>query len=146
MLSQTAEYALRAALYLAQDPTRTARVGELAEALAVPQNYLSKTLHQLARTGILASTRGKHGGFRLSRPPEDIQLFEIVAPFERIADQRECLLGRAICSDVTPCAAHSRWKSVKETTNAFFRETTLKDLLHTNVQLPAPARRPRARA
>jgi Rrf2 family protein len=78
----------------AEEPDRTARVGELAEALSVPQNYLSKTLHQLARTGILVSTRGKHGGFRLSRPPETIPLFEIVAPFERIADQRQCLLGR----------------------------------------------------
>ena len=146
MLSQTAEYALRAALYLAEEPERTARVGELAEALSVPQNYLSKTLHQLARTGILVSTRGKHGGFRLSRPPETIPLFEIVAPFERLADQRQCLLGRPVCSDITPCAAHDRWKTVKDTTNAFFRETSLKDLIHANARKPAPPRRPRARA
>lgn len=146
MLSQTAEYALRAALYLAEEPDRTARVGELAEALAVPQNYLSKTLHQLARTGVLTSTRGKHGGFRLSRPPETIPLFEIIAPFERIADMRQCLLGRPVCSDTAPCTAHARWKSVKETTNAFFHETTLQDLIQANARKPAPPRRPRARA
>lgn len=145
MLSQTAEYALRAALYLAEDPLRVARVGELAEALDVPQNYLSKTLHQLARTGVLQSTRGKHGGFRLSRPPETIPLFEIVAPFERLADQRQCLLGRPACSDTAPCAAHDRWKSVKETTNSFFRETTLQDLIHANAGKSAPPRQPRAR-
>lgn len=130
MLSQTAEYALRAALYLAEDPDRTARVGDLAEALQVPQNYLSKTLHQLARVGVLTSTRGKHGGFRLTRPPTEISVYEIVSPFERITDQRVCLLGQTICSDAAPCAAHSRWKKVKEQTNGFFRNTMLSDLIH----------------
>jgi Rrf2 family protein len=130
MLSQTAEYALRAAVYLAEDPDRTARVGDLAEALQVPQNYLSKTLHQLAKVGVLTSTRGKHGGFRLARPPAEISAYEIVSPFERIADQRVCLLGRTVCSDAAPCGAHTRWKKVKEQTGAFFRDTMLSDLIH----------------
>jgi len=144
MLSQTAEYALRAALYLAEDPDHTARVGDLAKALHVPQNYLSKTLHQLAKTGVLTSTRGKHGGFRLARPPEEITVFEIVAPFERMTDQRQCLLGRTVCSDAVPCGAHHRWKKVKQLTNAFFLETTLKNLIHTTLPerpTPGPAAR-----
>jgi len=129
MLSQTAEYALRATLYLAEHPAGSARVGDLAAALEVPQNYLSKTLHQLAKAGILTSTRGKHGGFRLARPSGEIRLLEIVAPFERFTDARQCLLGSTVCSDQSPCAAHSRWKEVKERSNAFFRDTSLKDLI-----------------
>jgi Rrf2 family protein len=93
---------------------------------------------------VLTSTRGKHGGFRLSRPPESIPLFEILDPYERIADQRQCLLGRPVCSDTAPCSAHLRWKGVKETTNTFFRETTLKDLIHGNGHQPPAPRRPRA--
>jgi Rrf2 family protein len=147
MLSQTAEYALRATLYLAEHPDGSARVGDLAAALEVPQNYLSKTLHQLARAEILTSTRGKHGGFRLARPAGEIRLLEIVAPFERFTDSRQCLLGSTVCSDVSPCAAHSRWKEVKERSNAFFRDTTLKDLIRPSPPVPlarTPAKRPRA--
>ncbi len=143
MLSQTAEYALRAAMWLAEHPDRLpARVGDLATALDVPQNYLSKTLHQLARAGVLQSTRGKHGGFRLARRPGAIPLIDIVRPFERLDDTRTCLLGRAVCSDASPCQAHDRWKQVKEITSAFFRNTTLADLVRT----PLPAERAGARA
>jgi Rrf2 family protein len=146
MLSQTAEYALRAALYMAEHNDEPTRVGELAARLRVPQNYLSKTMHQLAKAGVLTSTRGKHGGFRLARPPEQIALYEIVAPFERPNERRQCLLGRVACSDAAPCAAHDRWSEVKARTNAFFLETSLKDLIHPNAASPAPRRRARARA
>ena len=58
MLSRTAEYALRAVLFLA-DSGEPANVERIAERLRVPRNYLSKTLHRLAREGVLASTRGQ---------------------------------------------------------------------------------------
>jgi Iron-dependent Transcriptional regulator len=57
MLSQTAEYALRAVLYLAADASgQPVRVSEMATELGIPQNYLSKILHLLARGGVLASS------------------------------------------------------------------------------------------
>lgn len=130
MLSQTAEYALRTVLFLGEHPDRTlVRVGELAEALDIPQNYLSKTLHQLARAGVLASSRGKLGGFRLARPAEQISLGEVIAPFDGLTTARTCLLGRTVCSDQSPCAAHARWKGVSAQVTDFFRETTVADLL-----------------
>jgi Rrf2 family protein len=131
MLSQTAEYALRAAVWLAEHPAGPVRVGDLAHALRVPQNYLSKTMHQLARAGVLTSVRGKNGGFRLARQPGAIRLLEIVEPFEPITDRRTCVLGRAVCSDAAPCQAHDRWKEVARTTAAFFSGTTLADLMRT---------------
>ncbi len=130
MLSQTAEYALRAVLYLAeQSEGHPVRVGQMAQALKLPRNYLSKTLHLLARAGVLTSARGKHGGFQLAVSPERLRLFAIVAPFDRLDDRRRCLLGRRQCSDRTACAAHTRWKEVAEPVAAFFRETTVADLL-----------------
>src|SRR5512134_4174342 len=96
MLSQTAEYALRTVLYLSDHPERAlVRVGELAEALDIPQNYLSKTLHQLARAGVLAASRGKLGGFRLARPAEQISLSEVSSPLCVPTGTRSCLLGRS---------------------------------------------------
>ena len=113
MLSQTAEYALRTVLYLAAGEQDTLfRVSEIAEELDVPRNYLSKTLHLLARAGVLTSSRGKHGGFRLTKPPSKLTLAEVVAPFDGPTGARICLLGRTACSDSDPCPAHGTWKAV----------------------------------
>ncbi|HEU5262842.1 MAG TPA: Rrf2 family transcriptional regulator [Gemmatimonadales bacterium] len=128
MLSQTAEYALRAVLYLGEH-TGPVRVGDMAQALQIPRNYLSKILHLLARTGVLASARGKTGGFQLAVPADRLRLHHIIAPFDRIDERRRCLLGRPQCSDRTACAAHTRWKDVADTVASFFRETTVAELL-----------------
>jgi len=134
MLSQTAEYALRTVLYLATtDQAELSNVTDIAERLDIPRNYLSKTLHQLARAGVLTSTRGKHGGFRLTKPPSKLSLAEVVAPFDGPTGARICLLGRAACSDSDPCPAHGRWKSVSNEVSTFFRETKVSDLLQSPV-------------
>ena len=137
MLSQTAEYALRAVLHLAQySGQRPVRVGEMATQLRIPHNYLSKILHQLARAGVLLSLRGKAGGFQLAVDPTRLSLSAVVMPFDRIDDRRRCLLGRPQCSDRTACAAHTRWKEVADTVAQFFRDTTVGDLLEHGATLP----------
>jgi Rrf2 family protein len=129
VLSQTAEYALRAVLALADESQgQPLGAAHLANVLGIPQNYLSKTLHQLARAGVLESNRGKLGGFRLAREASRITLLEVVSPFDDVSSRRACLLGRPVCSDQSACAAHARWKDVSERTATFFRETTLADL------------------
>ncbi len=129
MLSQTAEYALRAVLALAAQPEgQPLGAARLAGELDIPQNYLSKTLHLLARAGVLDSNRGKLGGFRLARSAERITLLEVVSPFDDVSGRRVCILGRPVCSDHSGCAAHARWKAVSERTATFFRETTVADL------------------
>lgn len=129
MLSQTAQYALRAVLEIATRQGVPVGAGELARSLDLPPNYLSKTLHQLARAGVLESTRGKSGGFRLSRPAEKVTLLEIVGLFDDISARRTCLLGRAVCSDQNPCVVHNKWKAASERNAAFFRDTTVGELI-----------------
>jgi Rrf2 family iron-sulfur cluster assembly transcriptional regulator len=131
MLSDTAEYALRATLYIAQEasPDHLLRADRVAEALGVPRNYLSKILHVLAKRGILASSKGPLGGFRLAVAPERLSLARIVEAFEPLGPRRSCVLGRPECSDRNPCPAHGRWKGISEQVSAFFRQTTVGDLL-----------------
>lgn len=131
MLSDTAEYALRATLYIAQhaNGSRLVRTDEAAEALGVPRNYLSKILHVLARQGVLSSTRGPLGGFRLAYDADDLPLYRILEPFDPVGPQRTCILGRPECNDGNPCPAHHRWKGISEKVLSFFRETTVGDLL-----------------
>jgi Rrf2 family protein len=128
LLSQTAEYALRAVLHLAaQSDGRSVRVPELAEATGVPRNYLSKTLHQLARAGVLRSSRGPTGGFRIAGDATRLTLQQVVAPFND-ADPRRCLMHDRPCGGARPCALHGRWAPVAQRLDAFFRTTTVADL------------------
>lgn len=128
MLTQTAEYALRAVLHLAAASEGEQVQGEtIARALGVPRNYLSKVLHALAREGILSSVRGPHGGFALARDPQELTLAEVLAPFDPVEDR--CLLIRRKCSDANPCLAHHQWKEVALQIRTFFRGTTIADLI-----------------
>ena len=129
MISKTDQYALRAVLYLAQNPERPVRAAQVAGALRLPANYLSKILHTLARVGLLASERGPQGGFRLARPAAEISLAEIIQPFDTTASERSCLFGRPECSDESPCRVHHHWKQASDPVIDFFQDTRISDLL-----------------
>lgn len=129
MLSQTAEYALRAVLFLAERQDQgPVRVDQIAAALGIPANYLSKTLNTLVRARVLTSLRGPHGGFRLAVAAEDLPLLRVVAPFDKIVERRHCLLGNPECSDRTACDAHQAWKETADKVAHFFRTTTVADI------------------
>ena len=137
-LPQTAEYALRAVSYIAEHEHRgPVPVSAVAESLGAPQNYLSKTLHQLGALGVLRSVRGARGGYRLGLPADRLRLGMIVEPFLPPNEHR-CIMGRTRCLEQVPCGAHWRWKAVKETARAFFADLTVADLL-AGAPLAAPA-------
>jgi Rrf2 family protein len=143
MLSATAEYALRAVIQLARQGAGAAlQAKELADATEVPLSYMRKILHELVRAGVLDSTRGKHGGFRLAVNAEDLSLFNIVTRFDQLEQGRRCLLGRQECSDRNPCPVHDRWKAAAEHVAVFFGETTVGDVLG-DASKDRPARSPR---
>jgi Rrf2 family protein len=129
LLPQTAEYALRAVLHIASfDQDRSVRVDDIADALGIPRNYLSKTLHQLVRAGILTSTRGPSGGFRLAFPAEELTLERIISRFV-VSTERQCLLGQGPCGEWPGCAVHERWAPIAMQMRDFFGGTTVADLL-----------------
>jgi Rrf2 family transcriptional regulator, nitric oxide-sensitive transcriptional repressor len=130
MLSQTVEYALRAALYIAREHPRSIPVADVATGVDAPRGYLAKILGDLARARILDSTRGPSGGFRLGSSPENVALSDVVAAIEG-TEERRCLLGRGKCGDNPGCTAHARWAPIANDVDAFFGKTTLADLLHT---------------
>jgi Rrf2 family protein len=128
MLNQTVEYALRAVIYVARDPSVSFRAADVATAINAPRNYVAKILGQLVRAGILESVRGPTGGFRLSAPPTAVHLADVVAAFGRPAERR-CLLGHGVCGDNPSCGAHRQWAPIAKTLDGFFDRTTIADML-----------------
>ncbi|GHG02773.1 transcriptional regulator [Deinococcus piscis] len=93
MFSQTAEYALRAAVTLAEAGSSLS-TAQLAERTQVPAQYLSKVLQGLQRAGLLQALRGKYGGYRLTRPPQDISILDVVNAVDPVQRIQRCPLGR----------------------------------------------------
>jgi Rrf2 family iron-sulfur cluster assembly transcriptional regulator len=140
-LGSTAQHAVRAVLYITEHGTEApVRVDDIADALDAPRNYLSKTLHQLVRAGVLRSVRGPNGGFRLADAPDALSVARIVAPFLP-SQQTRCLMGRPNCGGANPCAAHHRWQHVAEGVVEFFEQTTAAQLLADN-HTPRAATKP----
>jgi Rrf2 family protein len=138
MLSNTGEYALRAVIHLAEhEGEGPVRVEDVARALDVPRNYLSKILNALVKRGILVSCRGPRGGFELAMPATEISLFDVVSEFDSMEARRECLLGRGECSDANPCAVHDLWKGLATDVALFFRETKLADVVEDGTKVGA---------
>jgi Rrf2 family protein len=130
-LPQTTEYALRAVLLIAERHPLPLRVPELAGLATAPENYLAKTLNQLTRAGILVSTRGRSGGFRLAMNPAELTLERVVEVFSQSTGQR-CLLGQGNCGENPGCSVHTRWKPVALELRGFFSRTTIADLIGVN--------------
>lgn len=138
ILSQTAVYALKAVMHLAEAGAGTPqRVDDIASALDVPRNYLSKILNGLVRSGVLHSTRGPGGGFALASDPSGLSLADVIQPFDDIAHDSGCLLRRERCNESSPCAAHGRWKSVSTSVKTFLLDTTIQDMTGSGAALVA---------
>jgi Rrf2 family protein len=128
MISQTVEYALRAAVHLANSAPRAQTTDQVAEATRVPKAYLSKVLQGLRRGGLVQSQRGIGGGITLARSPETISIFDVVSAVEPIPRIRTCPLGLAT-HGVRLCPLHSRLDRAMETVELAFRATTLAEIL-----------------
>ena len=128
MLSQTVEYALRAATYLAAAPEESRTVGQIAEATHVPLAYLSKVLQQLVRERIVASRRGTGGGFMLGRSPEKLRVLEIVQAVDPIRRITTCPLGLA-AHGKRLCPLHKRLDNALAGMEKAFAASTLAEIL-----------------
>jgi len=90
-LSEGVEWALHCCTVLALVPPDSALpAGRLAEFHGVPTAYLAKHLQALSRAGVIESVAGPRGGYRLSRPPQEITLYDIVAAVEGTAPAFRC--------------------------------------------------------
>ena len=129
MISQTSEYALRAALFLAarQDES-PASAHEISEAIRVPVGYLQKILRMLARHDILVAQRGTNGGFSLAKVATAISVLDVLNASEtKIQRITRCPLG--IKGHTSLCALHRMLDDEMARTERTFASTTLADLL-----------------
>lgn len=102
MLSKTAEYALRATVWLAREPGQTESAERLAASTHVPRRYLHKVLQDLVAAGLVRSQPGPGGGYTLSRDPTEITILDVVDAVEPIERINSCPLGLRTHTSLCP--------------------------------------------
>ena len=127
-ISQTAEYALRAIVWLARDPDHALGTPRIARATQVPAGYLARVLQSLARAGLVLSNPGRSGGFRLVRPPESITVLDVVNAVDPVRRIETCPL-KIPDHGSNLCPLHRRLDAAIAATEQAFRETTIAELL-----------------
>jgi Rrf2 family protein len=130
MISQTAEYALRAVVCLAghnQTPRTTAFI---ADATKTPAGYLAKVMQSLCRGGVVVSRRGLNGGFLLKKSPRETTVLDVINAVDPIHRYPECPLGIP-SHGRRLCPMHYRLDLAAATVEKTFQETPIAELLPT---------------
>jgi Rrf2 family nitric oxide-sensitive transcriptional repressor len=96
------DYALRVLIYLAIEPDRMATIEEIAGSFGISKAHLTKVVHELGACGYLATLRGRSGGIRLARRPEDITVGAVLRATEESMNLVECFDAAANRCVITP--------------------------------------------
>jgi Rrf2 family protein len=130
MLSKTAEYALRAVVYLAARTGDPASAELLSEKTQVPRRYVHRVLQDLARSGLVSSRSGPGGGYFLS--PEAARrctILDVVNAVSPLARIRQCPLG--LRTHRSLCPLHARLDEAYAATEAAFASVTIDELVNS---------------
>ena len=124
-------YALRVILDLAQHGgSGFVSLKTVAERQDISMKYLEAIVCELKKAGLLESGRGKEGGYRLSRTPEDYSVGEILRVLEDNLAPVACIkAGSVDCAHAGECMTLPMWRELDELTNAYLDRVTLQDLL-----------------
>ncbi|MBN8524142.1 MAG: Rrf2 family transcriptional regulator [Planctomycetes bacterium] len=127
MFGLTSQYAVRAVMHIAKSGGWCSK-RDIATAAGVASGYMSKVLQMLVDAGILVSHRGFKGGYRLSRPPEQVTVHDILQATEtdgRLTTCSACQLGHPALA----CAVNRLLTGVRQDADHRLRQTTIRDLL-----------------
>jgi Rrf2 family protein len=141
MISQKAKYALRSLIALARRPTgEPVSISQIAEAEAIPKKFLEQILLELKRHGLLASIRGKAGGYVLFRPSDTISFGEVLRLIDGPIAPLSCLSRVAYsrcedCRDEAGCEVRRVFALVADASRAVLDRTTIKDAISPELPL-----------
>jgi Rrf2 family protein len=159
LFSTRAEYGVRLMVELGrQDGGDPVALSAVADSERLPLSYLEHLVAKLRNAGLVESQRGAHGGYRLGRPAEEIEMLEVVQALEGAIAPMECFYedpeGKVSCSHETDgdhaCATKLLWTRVQGGVTKALSGTTLADLVEFADQHSTgggggqPARRKRA--
>ncbi len=124
-LTRHTDYALRLLIHLGRHPGELCQIAEVAQAQRISRTHLMKVAHNLVRAGYLEGIRGRGGGIRLARAPEDINLAKVI----RATEPGSSLVDCSGCSLLGGCQLPRIFCEAMDSFNAVLARYSLADLL-----------------
>jgi Rrf2 family protein len=129
-LSKTADYAVRAALALAESGRDGSYVtiAQVAEQMALPRTFTPHVLALLAHADIAESKAGRGGGYRLTRSPKRISMLDVVEAAEGSLANERCTMRGGPCHWEDRCAVHETWVKAAQALRRSLARTSLAEV------------------
>ena len=132
-LSRLTDYAVAALVRLSAAEGVETSPG-IAAAIGVPEPTVAKVLKLLAGQGLVSSTRGARGGYRLGRPLASINVAEIITAIDGPIALTSCVEGATgMCESQTLCPVAGRWDPVNAAIRTALENITLADMADSSM-------------
>ncbi|MGD8740277.1 MAG: Rrf2 family transcriptional regulator [Desulfobacterales bacterium] len=129
-LTRAGEYAVRCILYLASQGVNViSNRKRIAEAMDIPEQFLSKIGQQLARAGIIEIVQGAKGGLRLVVSPEKLNLLDVVEAVIGEIFLNDCVIRPESCHRSNTCTVNRVWETARNQLRETLREASFSKLL-----------------
>ena len=127
---KTARCALAALCHLAKHYKSGTPLGsqKISQAINLPQTLVAKVLTTVSSAGFIEGTRGPKGGYKLSKDPAEINVYQVVRLFGKDKNNDDfCPMGPGWCGVKDPCPLHDTIQKLRDTTDKALRSATLDD-------------------
>lgn len=136
-LTTFTDYTLRVLIYLGLQHDKLTTISDIAQAYGISENHLMKVVHGLAQRGDVETIRGKGGGMRLARKPEEINIGETIRATEGKGGLLACVESESDCCIQQACALIGILKEAQMALYGVLDRYTLADLLQQDAPLTA---------
>ncbi len=135
-ISKLTDYGTVLLAHLATHQTSVLSAADIAAATGIALPTASKLLKSLARAELVSSTRGANGGYRLSRPPQDISAAAVIDALEGPVSITECSATDGDCEHESVCSVGNAWQRINVAIRRALEDVTLNDLVRANSPVP----------
>jgi Rrf2 family iron-sulfur cluster assembly transcriptional regulator len=108
-ITSKSRYALKIMMDLTQHEGELVHRSDVAHRQGVPLDYMDQILSRLRDAGLIESTRGRGGGYKLARQPDQISILEIFSNVEDVFEPVQCLDGGLGCLAQQVCQSKDAW-------------------------------------
>ncbi|MCB9013033.1 MAG: Rrf2 family transcriptional regulator [Bacteroidales bacterium] len=127
--SKTTGYSLTILTYMVNHSGENVSADFLHSKLGIPYQYLRQILTKLSKTGFIVSSRGRKGGFELTRDVSTIYIADIIGAIEGLEGFNTCILGFQECPFNNKCSIHNILDEPRANILKILKQTSLEDLI-----------------
>lgn len=106
-------------------------LADISDRQGISLSYLEQLFSRLRKQGLVSSTRGPGGGYRLSRTASEITVMDVISAVDETVDSTQCK-GKANCHGEEQCLSHELWQSLSDQIRVYLTGITLAQVIHNH--------------